>query len=83
MTGELHDFEFNDDQQPRWIQTRANDGQHIMIAALIWFGLYYCVVRPFDLLVPSNETLRIYDDTGLKPRLSQLFPTWREYENIQ
>lgn len=82
MTGDLHDHEFPDG--PRWYPRRTTESGHVMQAALCWLGIYYLIVKPFKLLGCDNpEALSHYNNTGLQPRFSRIFSTWREYENCQ
>jgi hypothetical protein len=54
-----------------------------MLAALIWLGIYYVSIKPFNLFPPSAKSEEIYDLPQLKSRIPFLFKTWREYENVQ
>lgn len=82
MTGDLHDHAFPD--SPKWYARRTMESGHMMQAALCWLGIYYLIVKPFRLLGCDNpEALSHYDNTGLSPRFSRIFSTWREYENCQ
>ena len=82
MSGDLHDHEFPN--RPPLYEIRTTESGHMMQFALCWLGVYYIIVKPFKLFgCDSPEALRHYDNTGLKPRFSFLFRTWREYENCQ
>ena len=82
MTGDLHDHAFPD--SPKWYARRTMESGHMMQAALCWLGIYYLIVKPFRLLGCDNpEALSHYNNTGLSPRFSRIFSTWREYENCQ
>lgn len=82
MSGDLHDHEYPDSSPLYGIRT--SDSGHIMQFALCLLGVYYLVIKPFKLFGCDNpENLRHYDNTGLKPRFSKIFKTWREYENCQ
>ena len=82
MTGDLHDHAFPD--SPKWYARRTMESGHVMQAALCWLGIYYLIVKPFRLLGCDNpDALSHYNNTGLRPRFSRIFSTWREYENCQ
>mmetsp|Transcript_8978 Transcript_8978/g.8017 ORF Transcript_8978/g.8017 Transcript_8978/m.8017 type:complete len:406 (+) Transcript_8978:12-1229(+) len=80
MSGELHDFSYP--QSEKWYDKRTIEAGYIMETALIWLAIYYLFIKPFHILPPTKESEKMYDDTGLNPRFSFLFATWREYENI-
>lgn len=78
MTGELHDFEFHQEQKvtpTHVVETRA-----IMTMALIWLGIYYFFLRPMRLI--SANIVRDIESNRQRPRLSMFFRTWRDYETI-
>ena len=70
MTGEI----VNQDDDVR--QPQAGD---IMIAGICFFILYWCCLRPFNLLLVDVNRAQKYNDVGLIPRF-KIFYSWRQYE---
>lgn len=81
MSGDIHDFQFPD--EPLLYPQRSVEAGHMMEASIWFLCVYYLIVKPSAVFQPSHEADAEYDDTGLKPRFSFFFKTWREYENVQ
>jgi len=85
MSGELHDSYYSSPPSQQWYNQRRIDAGNIMNATLIWLGLYWFVVRYFNLFPPSQKSLDYYErNHSLKPSwpMSLIFKNWRDYENI-
>ena len=80
MIGELHDSTFPDHESV--YDARAEECYYIFVVAIIWIGLYYAILKPFNLVNETTSRSDEYDTTGLKCRFSFYFKTWREYENF-
>lgn len=80
MTGELHDTEFPN--EPSMYDQRALECGYIMMAALIWIGLYYVLLKPLHLMNERTAKGEEYNTTGLQCRFKWFFKSWREYENF-
>lgn len=81
MMGELHDHEFPN--EPLWYPSRTIQAGHIMKSSLLLLALYYLIIRPFNIMPPSVDSIEAYNDTGLPARVPSLFSTWRDYEHLQ
>jgi lysylphosphatidylglycerol synthetase-like protein (DUF2156 family) len=79
MSGEAHDATYPEEDPVAEI--RATESSHVFEAALLWLGVYYLIVIPFNLIPVSHEALKAYDDGKFKPRFSY-FRNFRQYENI-
>lgn len=82
MEGELDDFKFpNNPYYPVYAEhsMQAND---ILVAAACVLGVYYAIIRPFDLLKPSKTINDFYNEHGMESPFPLLFPLWRDYENF-
>lgn len=80
MMGEIHDDNYPSDT-PIYEQ-RMLDARYIMLATIIWFIIYYSIIKPCKICYPTITSEAIYDNTGLTSRIPLLLRTWREYENI-
>jgi len=49
-------------------ETNVPIALHIFLAAVVWYGLYYCVWKPFGVLKPSSEQTRMFEEDGLSPK---------------
>lgn len=79
MLGEdLHEEYPNDDAIPN---AHTEQSSIILTFAIIWFGIYYLIVVPFNLLPVSNKALKEYDNGDIQPRFSY-FRNYRQYENM-
>jgi hypothetical protein len=81
MSGDLHDNSFPD--SPSVYDLRTVQAGNVMLTAVIWLLIFYCIVRPLKLFPLSEDTKKQYDGTGLKVPPGSYFTTWREYENCQ
>ena len=81
MTGELHDAKYPD--EPPWYDDRRATCGTILKVALVYVGVFTVFLKPLGIVKkPSGEACVKYDRRELTPRFQQLFPTWRDYENI-
>lgn len=80
MLGELHDTQYPDEKSQ--YDQREMECGYIMMAALIWIGIYYFVLKPLNLMNEKTAKGEEYDTTGLQCRFSWFFKSWREYENF-
>eukprot|EP01038_Epipyxis_sp_PR26KG_P014646 gene14646-19677_t len=79
MSAELHDHQFPN--APKLYPSYTVISGKIMVAALCFLGIYYIIIKPFNLFPASVSVDQEYDDTGLTCRF-KYFKSWREYENI-
>jgi hypothetical protein len=69
---------------PSHYDSRSSTARYMMFGGLCWLSFFYLVVKPLKLFDCANqETLKLYDSSGLGPRWPLFFNKWREYENIQ
>ena len=58
MTGELHDFEYPN-QEKEYIP-RQKQAADTMTAALVWLGVYYLIIKPFKIYPASSASIELY-----------------------
>lgn len=80
MTGELHDSEYPNEASI--YNMRTHQAGDILRSALIFVGVFVLLLKPCNLLEPTQDSLNKYDRQGLKCRFSYFFRSWRDYENI-
>lgn len=80
MTGEVHDIKYPDAKEQYY--QREEECGYIMMAALIWIGVYYFCLKPLKLMNEGTAKGEDYDTTGLQCRFNWFFKSWREYENF-
>ena len=81
MTGELHDAKYPD--EPPWYDDRRQACGVVLQVALVYVGLFTVFLKPLGFIKkPVGEGGLKYNRQELTPRFQQLFPTWRDYENI-
>lgn len=80
MSGELHDYHYPNEASI--YNRRATECGYIMMAALIWIGIYYVILKPLDVTSRDTVAMDHYDTKELQHRFPRYFKNWREYENV-
>jgi hypothetical protein len=73
MIGELHDYYYTSLLSPSelWYEDHHTTTQNIMNAALIWLKLYWLIIKPVGLFIPSKESLLKYERKRILPVYSK------------